>query len=150
MYSRKSVGPRMDPWGTPALTGYFCEDFPSRTTQSRLLLRKEKIRLNIWPEIPLRLKFVKKISMWNPVRSLGYIKCCGSCSPRPVRSPCNSTWYNFWKTCSYQDVKPYWKSGKRPNFFRGSTVVLFHQHYYHHQINRVVDFSQRPFPNMLK
>ena len=31
MYSRKSVGPRMEPSGTPALTGYFCEDFPSRT-----------------------------------------------------------------------------------------------------------------------
>ena len=24
MYSRKSVGPKMDPWGTPALTGYSC------------------------------------------------------------------------------------------------------------------------------
>ena len=22
MYSRESVGPRMEPWGTPALTGY--------------------------------------------------------------------------------------------------------------------------------
>ena len=32
MYSRKIVGPRMDPWGTPELTGYSCEDFPSRTT----------------------------------------------------------------------------------------------------------------------
>ena len=37
MCSRKSVGPRMEPSGTPALTGYYCEDFPSRTTQSRLL-----------------------------------------------------------------------------------------------------------------
>ena len=52
MYSRKSVGPEMEPWGTPALTGYSCEDFPSRTTWSRLLLRKEEIRPNIWPEIP--------------------------------------------------------------------------------------------------
>ena len=26
MYSRKSVGPKMDPCGTPALTGYSCED----------------------------------------------------------------------------------------------------------------------------
>ena len=25
MYSRKSVRPRMDPLGTPALTGYSCE-----------------------------------------------------------------------------------------------------------------------------
>ena len=47
MYSRKSVGPRMEPQGTPALTGYSCEDFSSRTTQSRLLLRKEEIRPNI-------------------------------------------------------------------------------------------------------
>ena len=30
MYSRKSVGPRMEPRGTPALTGYSCEDFPFR------------------------------------------------------------------------------------------------------------------------
>ena len=50
MYSRKSVGPRMEPWGTPALTGYSCEDFPSRTTRSCLLLRIEEIRANIWPE----------------------------------------------------------------------------------------------------
>ena len=43
MCSRKSVGPRLEPGGTPALTGYFCEDFPSRATQSRLLPRKEEI-----------------------------------------------------------------------------------------------------------
>ena len=30
VYSRKSVGPRMKSWGTPALTGYSCEDFPSK------------------------------------------------------------------------------------------------------------------------
>ena len=34
MYSRKTVGPRMKPWGTPALAGYSCEDFPSRTAQT--------------------------------------------------------------------------------------------------------------------
>ena len=26
MYGRKSVGSRMESWGTPALTGYSCED----------------------------------------------------------------------------------------------------------------------------
>ena len=51
MCSRKGVGPKMEPWGTPALTGYSCEDFPSKTTQSQLQLRK-KIRPNVWPEIP--------------------------------------------------------------------------------------------------
>ena len=46
MYNRKKVGPKIEPRGTPALTEYSCENFPSRTTRSRLLLRKEKIRSN--------------------------------------------------------------------------------------------------------
>ena len=45
-------GAKMEPWGNPASTGYSCEDFPSRTTQSHLLLRKEEIMRNNWPEIP--------------------------------------------------------------------------------------------------
>ena len=52
MYSRKGVGLRLEPWGCPALTGYSYKDFPSRTTERCLLLRKEEIRPNIRPEIP--------------------------------------------------------------------------------------------------
>ena len=51
MYSRKSVGRRMKPYGTPALTGYCCEDFPFKTTWNRHLLRKEEVRPTILPEI---------------------------------------------------------------------------------------------------
>ena len=40
IYSRKSVGPRIEPCRTLALTGYSCENFPSRTTRTCLLLRK--------------------------------------------------------------------------------------------------------------
>ena len=47
MYKRKSVGPKMAPSGTSALTGYSCKYFPSRNTQSHLLLSKEEIRPNI-------------------------------------------------------------------------------------------------------
>ena len=47
MYSRKGVGPWMDPTETPALTGYFCGDFPSGTTWSHLLLRKEEIKYTV-------------------------------------------------------------------------------------------------------
>ena len=61
----KSVGPRLKPGGTPALTGYSCEDFISRTTRSSLLLKKEEIRPN-----SIRLKFVKNTSMPNPVENL--------------------------------------------------------------------------------
>ena len=59
MHSRKGVGPRLDPWGTPALTGYYCEDFPSTTAQSHLLLRKKEIRPNIWPET------LSDLSLWR-------------------------------------------------------------------------------------
>ena len=38
----------MDPSGASALTGYSDEDFPSRTTRSRLLLKKEEIRQKPW------------------------------------------------------------------------------------------------------
>ena len=50
MCSGKSVEPRMVPWGTKAVTGYSPEDFPSKTTWSHLLPRKEEIRPNIWPK----------------------------------------------------------------------------------------------------
>ena len=46
------VGPRMEPSQTPTSTGYSCKGFPSRTARNRLLLRKDKIRPNTWPEIP--------------------------------------------------------------------------------------------------
>ena len=61
MYSRKSVGPRMEPWETPALTGFSGEDFPSRTTQSHLLWRKQEVRPNIWPEIQQDLRLWRRL-----------------------------------------------------------------------------------------
>ena len=51
MYSRKSAGPRMEPCGTPSLTGYSCKDLPYRTTHSCLLLRTGKVWPNMQPEI---------------------------------------------------------------------------------------------------
>ena len=87
MYSRKSVGPRMEPWGTPALTGYSCEDFPSRTEK-----RRNKVKYLTWKSI--RLEFVKKTSRPNPVKSLGYIKCPSLSSPRPVKNFRNYIRYN--------------------------------------------------------
>ena len=94
MYIRKSVGPRMEPWETPALTRYSWEDFPSRTTWSCQLLRKEEVRSNIWHEIPLRLKFVKRISMPDPVENLGYIKCHNLSNVRPVKKTLHKHLHN--------------------------------------------------------
>ena len=71
MYSRKSVGPRMESWGSPTLTGYSNEDVPSKTTRSRLLLKKVEIRLNTRPEIRYDL------SLWRRPTCQHLTKCSG-------------------------------------------------------------------------
>ena len=43
---------------------------------------------------------MKKTSVPNPVKILGYITCYSWCSPRPVKSPSNSIRYNCEKICS--------------------------------------------------
>ena len=91
MYSRKSVGPRMDPQVTEGLSNWiFLWRLP---IQNHLKLsvtekRRNKARYLTWNFI--RHKFGKKNSMPNPVRSLGYIKCYSSSSPRTIKSPSNS------------------------------------------------------------
>ena len=87
---------------TPALTGYPCEDFPSRTTRNRLLYtekRTNEAKYLTWNSI--RLKSVKKTSMPNAVKSLGYIKCHCWSSPKFVKSPTNSIRYNCEKVSSW-------------------------------------------------
>ena len=46
MYSRKSIGPRIEPSGTPVLTGYSCEGF-IQTHPKPSIIKKEEIRPNI-------------------------------------------------------------------------------------------------------
>ena len=48
----------------------------------------------------LRLKFVKKTNMSNPVESLGHVKCYSSSSQRPTKSSSNSIRYNCQTICS--------------------------------------------------
>ena len=101
------------------------EDFPSRITRSHLLLLwQEEIRTNIWPEIPW-LKFVKKTSMPNSVESLGYIKCCSSSSAKPEALTILSDKTVGRSAVDQKDLKPYWKSEKRPHFSRWSVILLF-------------------------
>ena len=115
----------MKPWGTPALTGYSCKDFPSRTTRSRLLLRKEEIR----PISALKFhktKFMKKTSMPNPVKSIGYVKCHSSSILRLVKSPSNSIRYNCEKISSWsRRPKKHFSCKKHFWFSRYSTFNFF-------------------------
>ena len=140
IYSRKSVGPRMQPWGAPALTGYSCEDFPSRTTQGRLLLRK-----------------VKKTSMPNPVKGLGYMKCYSLSSPRPVKSPSKSIRHNNCQKICSQSRRPktILEVRKKTRFLWviiNRIIYKFFKDFNNDRkkTNRTVVFSCRSFPNICK
>ena len=113
----------MEPEGIPALTGYSCEDFPTRTTQSHLLLRKER-RQNGWPAIPEDLSLWSRLACQILTKSLGSIRCYSSSNPGPVKSPSNSDTTVRRSALDQEDLKPYWKSEKRPHFCRWSTILL--------------------------
>ena len=53
----------MEPWETPVLTGYFCKEYPYRTTWSHILLWKDKNNPKELTWDSLTLEFVKKINV---------------------------------------------------------------------------------------
>ena len=145
----------MNPWGNPALAGYSCEDIPSRTTRSRLLVRKEEIRPHVWPEIP------KDLSVWiRPVcQTLSKALDISSptarvASPAPGKSPTNSIRYQ--KICSWSRTpKTILEIKKMATFLKvinSSIIYKFFKDFTNHgkKTNRAVVFSSRPFPNILK
>ena len=77
---------------TPVLTGY-SENFPFRTTWSRVLLRKVEIMLNL-TQNSIILKFMKTNSITDPAVSLVYINCYSSKNCRSIKSPCTSIRYD--------------------------------------------------------
>ena len=128
-------------------------DFPSRTTQSCLLLREDTTP-NIWPEIPEDLILWRRPACQTMWRSLRYIKPYFSSSPRPVKSPSNSIRHNFHKICSWSRLsKTILKIRKRPHFPRCwlPIVYKFFKDFIHRKTtNKVEFFSCRTFPNILK
>ena len=123
MYSKKIVGPRMEPWGTPALTGYSSEDFPSRNNQKlpSTERRRNKVknlawnskRLSLWrrPECQ-SLSKVLDISSATAQVAPDLLKTIAVLSDTTVRR----------SAVNREDLKPYWKSEK--HFSRWSTILL--------------------------
>ena len=107
-----------------------------------------------------RVKFVKKTSMSNPVKSLRHIMSYSSSSTRPVKTLSilsDTTVRRF--TVDWENLKPYWKSQERAHFSWRSGTLLFTTFIFHFlqdftkhkkETNRVVFFSCRPLPNILK
>ena len=109
----------MDPSGTPSLTGYSCEDFASRTTRSRLLLRKEEIsqisdqkfHKVYFCEEDQHAKLYRKaldVSRATARVAPDLLKALTILSVTTLRRP----------AVDREDVKPYWKSEKRSHFSR--------------------------------
>ena len=123
MYSRKSVGPRMEPaWGTPGS----CENFPSRTIQSHLLLRKKEIRLNIQSEIPKDLSLWRRPACQILPKTLDISSASAWVAPYLVKSQAILSDKTVRRSAVKQeDLKPYWKSEKKSDFSRWSTILLF-------------------------
>ena len=106
----------MEPWGTLALTGCSYEDFPSRTTRSRPLLRKgEKAK---YPTLnSIRLKFVKKTRHSNPSKAFDISIAAARVAPNLLKAlTILSDTAVRRSAVDREDLKPYWKSEKKTTF----------------------------------
>ena len=103
-----------------------------------------------------RLTFMKKTNMPQLVKSLGYTKCYSPGSPRPVKSSSNSIRYNCQKICSWsRRPKTILEIRTKATFFQvinNPIIYKFFKDFTNPRMNtsRVVVFSCRPFPNILK
>ena len=100
---------------------------------------------------------MKKTSMLNPVKSLGYRKFYSSSSTRPTSSSSSfiSSPNSFVRKYSVDqgNLRPFWKSEKVPHILNCSTsLIKFLQDFtnYRKKTNRVFSFSFRPLTNILK
>ena len=95
----------------------------------------------------IRPKFLKKTSMPSSVKSLGYIKCYSSGSPRPVNSPSNYIRHNCQKICSWsRRPNAILEIRKKATFLK---AIKFSKTNHRKKTNSVVVFSSRPFPTFL-
>ena len=117
---------RMEPSGTPALTAYSYEDLPSRTTWSQLLLKKEEIRLNIWPEIPQELSLWKRPVCQTLSKALDILSATARVAPDVLKVPAILSDTTVRESAvGREDLKRCWKSETRPYFSRWSIILLF-------------------------
>ena len=115
----------MEPWGTPALSGYSCEDLPSRTTQSCLVPRKEEIRSYMWPEILSDLSSWRRPACQTLSKALDISSATARVAPHLLKALAILSDTTVRSAVDWEDLKPYWKSEKRPHFSRWSTILLF-------------------------
>ena len=108
----------------------------------------------------VRVKFVKKTSLPNPVKSFGIVKCYSSSSPIPIKNHCNPATYNCEKIWSWSKrPKIILEIRKKTTFLSVSFPKLLPTAERRlttktlpttKKVNRVIVFKSRPFSNILK
>ena len=94
--------------------------------------------------------------MPNAVKSFWYIKCYSSGSPIPVNGASTSIRYNCHKICSWSKRPKTILGIRKKTTFRqkinNPIIYKFFKDFTNHwkKTNKVVIFSCRPFPNILK
>ena len=122
----------------------------SPITKKRINKAKYLTWNSIW------LTFVKKTSTPNSIKSLGYIECYSSSSPRPVKSSSNSIRHKCKMICSWSKrpkiILEIRKEATLLKVINNSIIYKFFKGFTNHRknINRAVVFSSRFFPNILK
>ena len=125
MYSGKSVGPKMEPQGTPALTGYSYEDFQCRSTPNGPLLRKDKLRPNIWPEIPKDL-ILRRPACQTALKAVDISSATARVTPDLFKTIAILSDTTVRKSAvDWEDLKPYGELENRLHFSRWSASLLF-------------------------
>ena len=103
----------METWGTPALTGYSYDNFQSRTSQSCLLLRKEEVWPNIWPEIPQRFSLQRRPTCQTLSKALDISTASAGVAPDLLRALAVLSVTTVRRSAvDQEDLKLYWKSQK--------------------------------------
>ena len=121
-----------------------------------VVYKKRWNKANYLSRNSVRLNFVKKTSMANPVKSLGYISATVWVAPDLFKGlVILSDTTVRGSAVDQEDLKPYWKSEKRLHFSSWSTSLLFtsfSKDFTNHRkkTNRAVVFICRSFPKIFK
>ena len=143
----------MESWGNPVLTGYFCGDFPSRTTPSRLLRRKDdKI-----PDLKLhKIRVCEEDQHVAPCQKPWIYRVPHLTMPPGQLNALAIISYNCQKVCSWsRRPETIMEIRKEATFLeviiKPIIYRLFKDFTYHRKkTNRALVFSQRTLTNNLK
>ena len=130
--------------------------FPIHNHSKSSITEKRWNKANYLTQNSTRLKFFKKTTMQNSFKILGYIKCYGSISPKPVKNLSNSIRYYCQNIYSWsRRTETILEMRKKASFLQvinKPIIYNFFKDFSKHgkKTNRVVVFSCRPFSNILK